>query len=167
MLKLISQQSSCKAGPQKPELRVQGQSMQRGEPELVPPPTFLAFPLLTVGARNPQDPVDGVGSHWVVRGAGNRRGGRAGNWMEEGGDTIRRAVETRAPGRDRQAQRAEGRTRAHSLFLPLRLEGGITPTDRHCRLLAQPGESGDRSTQASSATYGIYGPSSPLPSRWM
>ena len=69
-------------------------------------------------------------------------------------------------GTDRHRGQKEGQG-AHSLFLPLRLEGGITPTDRHCRLLAQPGESGDRSTQASSATYGIYGPSSPLPSRWM
>lgn len=44
-------------------------------------PTFITFPLLAIGARDPQDPVDGVGSYWIVGGAGNRRGGRAGNWM--------------------------------------------------------------------------------------
>lgn len=43
-------------------------------------PTFITFPLLAVGARDPQDPIDGVGSHWIIGGAGNRRGGRAGNW---------------------------------------------------------------------------------------
>lgn len=43
-------------------------------------PTFITFPLLTIGARDPQDPVDRVGSHWIIGGAGNRRGGRTGNW---------------------------------------------------------------------------------------
>lgn len=88
MLKLISQQSSCEARSRNRSSESKDKAF-KGEPELIPPPTFLAFPLLTVGARNPQDPIDGVGSHWVVRGAGNRRGGRAGNWTEEGGDRIR------------------------------------------------------------------------------
>lgn len=81
LLKLILQQSSCEAGP-KPELGVQGQSMRRGSHTSSLLPTFITFPLLTIGARNPQDPIDGVGSHWVIGGAGNRRGGRAGNWMK-------------------------------------------------------------------------------------
>lgn len=86
-----------------------------------------------------------------------------GTGWEEGGNTIRIAVVTEAPGWGREEQRAEGRTRS-SYPLPSS-EGGITPTDRQCRLLAQPEVSGDQSTQASHAIYGIYWSLKPPPLR--
>lgn len=54
--------------------------MHRGSQASSLLPTFITFPLLAIGARDPQDPIDGVGSHWIIGGAGNRRGGRTGNW---------------------------------------------------------------------------------------
>lgn len=45
--------------------------------------TIVSFPLLTIGAGDTQNAVDGVGSYGIVGGTGHRRGGCAGHWRRK------------------------------------------------------------------------------------